>query len=220
MQLRRNHDPVSRRIGPLHAVDENGDPVLGEDFGGAGELEISVGGEAFPPQRSARSPRSGTVTTTTTARPVMRRGGTMGRSQDQRRVPTLRAARRRRRAARRDHRRRDGRRPSRHWTATVRRCGWQRAGAADVAGATKKVSVNGAAWGVPAGSFSVNDDGLSGCTPRTHRGRRAWMDRGQDLGHVPRGRVPRRHRRGILRLRCHGADDRGRHCDRRDRCRR
>jgi len=40
-------DPDARHVGPLHAVDGDGNPVLGEDFSGAGELEIKVGGGAF-----------------------------------------------------------------------------------------------------------------------------------------------------------------------------
>lgn len=40
-------DPDARHVGPLHAVDGDGNPVLGEDFSGAGELEIKVADGAF-----------------------------------------------------------------------------------------------------------------------------------------------------------------------------
>ncbi len=40
-------DPDRRHVGPLRALDGDGNPVTGEDFSGAGELEISVGGDAF-----------------------------------------------------------------------------------------------------------------------------------------------------------------------------
>jgi hypothetical protein len=36
-----------RRIGPLRALDESGNPILGEDFSGPGELEISLAGAAM-----------------------------------------------------------------------------------------------------------------------------------------------------------------------------
>lgn len=36
-----------RRVGPLRALNESGNPVLGEDFSGPGELEISVAGADF-----------------------------------------------------------------------------------------------------------------------------------------------------------------------------
>ena len=45
----RTNEPLAyaRRIGPLLALDAFGEPVLGEDFAGAGELEIAADGAEF-----------------------------------------------------------------------------------------------------------------------------------------------------------------------------
>jgi hypothetical protein len=151
-------DATRRRIGPLHAVDESGDPVLGEDFGGMGELEISVGGATFVAALGSTTEIgngyyyyngtagdalvgpwveikiSGVCVEFTLREDVAEQlGGIIAGETDDDDLAVG---------------------PLRFIDADG-----DELGAADVAGATKQVSVNGAAWGAPAGSFAVNDDG-------------------------------------------------------------